>query len=119
MVLSKTDSSYTLTLEAPTPIDNVLLQSDVPVDLLDVEKNSAVVSFSSAEPQLGNFLLATYRCQINTNSLELKLRTIEGQYGTFRAYVTPMVQPKCCRLIECPIKPLSHHMRVYRFEENR
>lgn len=136
MVLSKTDSSYILTLEVPTPIDNVLLQSDVPVDLLDVEKNSAVVSYSEAEPQvrtwskllwisydyffqLGNFLLATYRCQINTNSLELKLRTIEGQYGTFRVYVTPLIQPKCCRLIEYGIKPLSHHMRIYQFGENR
>lgn len=52
MVLSKIDSSYILTLEVPTPIDNVLLQSEVPVDLLDVEKNSAVVSYSTAEPQV-------------------------------------------------------------------
>lgn len=52
MILSKTDSSYILTLEAPTPIDNVFLQSDVPVDLLDVEKNSAVVSYSQAEPEV-------------------------------------------------------------------
>ena len=41
--------------------DNVLLHSDVPVDLLDVEKNSAVVSYSSCRPEEGNFLLATYR----------------------------------------------------------
>jgi Bardet-Biedl syndrome 7 protein len=42
-------------------LDNVLLHSDVPVDLLDVEKNSAVVSYSSCRPDEGNFLLATYR----------------------------------------------------------
>ncbi len=41
--------------------DNVLLHSDVPVDLLDVEKNSAVVSYSTCKPEEGNFLLATYR----------------------------------------------------------
>lgn len=52
MVLSKSDTSYILTLEVPTAIDNVLLQSDVPIDLLDVEKNSAVVSYSEAEPQV-------------------------------------------------------------------
>ena len=43
--LSQSDASYLLSLELETPIDNVLLQSDCPVDLLDVEKNSAVVSY--------------------------------------------------------------------------
>ncbi len=50
--LSQADASYHLSLEAQTAIDNVLLQSDVPVDLLDVEKNSAVVSFSSCNPDV-------------------------------------------------------------------
>lgn len=52
MILNKDDASYTLTLEVPTAIDNVLMQSDVPVDLLDVEKNSAVVSHSDTDPQV-------------------------------------------------------------------
>lgn len=55
MTLSKQDSSYILILEAQTPIDNVFLQSDVPVDLLDVEKNSAVVSYSESEPKVYNY----------------------------------------------------------------
>lgn len=50
--LSQADASYNLSLEAQTSIDNVLLQSDVPVDLLDVEKNSAVVSYSACDPQV-------------------------------------------------------------------
>ena len=50
--LSQTDASYLLSLELETAIDNVLLQSDVPVDLLDVEKNSAVVSYSSCDPEV-------------------------------------------------------------------
>ena len=33
----------------------------MPVDLLDVEKNSAVVSYSAFNPEEGNYLLATYR----------------------------------------------------------
>uniref|UniRef100_A0A1Y1NII9 Uncharacterized protein n=2 Tax=Photinus pyralis TaxID=7054 RepID=A0A1Y1NII9_PHOPY len=119
MVQSKQDASYVLTLEVPTAIDNVLLQSNVPVDLLDVEKNSAVVSFSEAEPHNGNFLLATYRCQINTNRLELKIRTIEGQYGTLQAYVTPIIQPKCCQVRLFEIKPLSMHFRVHSIEKKR
>ena len=91
----------------------------VQVDLLDVERNSAVVSYSACRPEDGNFLLATYRCQANTTRLEIKVttphiitiitiniititmtqvRTIEGQYGTLTAYVTPRLQPKCCQV---------------------
>ncbi len=55
--LSQADASYNLSLEAQTSIDNVLLQSDVPVDLLDVEKNSAVVSYSVCDPDVREELL--------------------------------------------------------------
>ncbi|KAJ9601052.1 hypothetical protein L9F63_000787 [Diploptera punctata] len=119
MTLCGEDASYSLTLEVQTAIDNVLIQSDVPVDLLDVEKNSAVVSYSACEPGSGNFLLATYRCQMNTTRLELKLRTIEGQHGILRTYVTPLVQPKCCQVRQYQIKPLSLHMRSHSFDPDR
>lgn len=49
MTLNRSDASYLLSLEVQTAIDNVLLQSDVPIDLLDVEKNSAVVSYSTCD----------------------------------------------------------------------
>lgn len=118
-VLNREDASYTLSLELQLPIDNVLLQSDVPIDLLDVEKNSAVVSYSACNPEEGNFLLATYRCQANTTRLELKIRSIEGQYGTLQAYVTPRVQPKTCRVKQYQIKPLSLHQRTHVFDDAR
>ena len=69
--------------------------------------------------QSGNVLLATYRCQANTTRLEIKIRTIEGQYGTLLAYVTPRLQPKCCQVQEYKIKPLSLHMRTHRFDTTR
>lgn len=50
--LGQADASYNLSLEVQTAIDNVLLQSDVPIDLLDVEKNSAVVSYSACDPDV-------------------------------------------------------------------
>ncbi|OWF52937.1 Bardet-Biedl syndrome 7 protein homolog isoform X2 [Mizuhopecten yessoensis] len=118
-VLNREDASYTLSLELQMPIDNILLQSDVPIDLLDVEKNSAVVSYSSCNPEDGNFLLATYRCQANTTRLELKIRSIEGQYGTLQAYVTPRVQPKTCQVRQYQIKPLSLHQRTHVFDDSR
>lgn len=67
----------------------------------------------------GNYLLVAYRCQVNTNRLEIKIRTIEGQYGKLQAYVTPIVQPKCCQLRYFDIKPLSLHMRVSNYDEKR
>ncbi|KAK7922193.1 hypothetical protein WMY93_009095 [Mugilogobius chulae] len=118
--LCQDDASYSLTLEVQTAIDNLLLQSDVPIDLLDVDKNSAVVSFSEcdSEPN-GNFLLATYRCQANTTRLELKVRSIEGQYGTLQAYVTPRLQPKTCQVRQYQIKPLSLHQRIHSIDQDR
>ncbi|XP_076069179.1 BBSome complex member BBS7-like isoform X2 [Oratosquilla oratoria] len=119
MSLNRSDASYLLSLEVQTAIDNVLLQSDVPIDLLDVEKNSAVVSYSTCDPESGNFLLATYRCQANTTRLEVRIRTIEGQYGTLQAYITPRLQPKCCQVCQYRIKPLSLHTRIHNFDANR
>ncbi|KAM4708731.1 BBSome complex member BBS7 isoform 2-T2 [Discoglossus pictus] len=118
--LNPDDASYSLILEVQMAIDNVLIQSDVPVDLLDVDKNSAVVSFSGCDTEpSGNFLLATYRCQANTTRLELKIRSIEGQYGTLQAYITPRIQPKTCQVRQYQIKPLSLHQRTHVIDQNR
>ena len=56
MILNKEEASYILSLEVETPIEIVLLQSDIPVDILDVEKNSAVVSFSHCDPDVSHVL---------------------------------------------------------------
>ena len=63
--------------------------------------------------QSGNCLLATYRCQMNTTRLELRIRTSEGQQGTLLAYITPILQPKCCQVRHYQIKPLSLHTRIH------
>lgn len=117
--LNRDDASYTLSIEVKAAIDNVLLQSDVPIDLLDTEKNSAVVSYSASDTDSGNFLLATYRCQANTTRLELKIRSIEGQYGTLQAYITPRLQPKSCQVRQYQIKPLSLHQRTHVLDDSR
>ncbi|KAG5341213.1 BBS7 protein, partial [Acromyrmex charruanus] len=135
MDLHKEDASYSLSVELDASIDNILIQSDTPIDLLETENNSAVVSLSACDPTEGNFLLATYRCQINTNRLEMRLRSIEGQPGTLQIYVTSQVffytlsfkskihviniygnsqvQPKRCRKITVPIHALSLHVRLH------
>lgn len=60
MVLCKEDASYNLTIEIPSPIEFVLLQSDVPIKLLDVDKNTAVVSFSPCEPMVKTYYLLCF-----------------------------------------------------------
>ena len=45
-------STHPSVAQFQAPIDTVLLQSDVPVDLMDVEKNSAVVSYSQCNPEV-------------------------------------------------------------------
>jgi Bardet-Biedl syndrome 7 protein len=53
--LNRDDASYTLSIEAEVPIDNVLLQCDVPIDLLDSEKNSCVLSYSDCDENVFHF----------------------------------------------------------------
>ncbi|XP_042326280.1 Bardet-Biedl syndrome 7 protein [Sceloporus undulatus] len=118
--LNRDDASYSLVLEVQAAIDTILLQCDVPIDLKDVDKNSAVVSVVDCESEPnGNFLLATYRCHANTTRLELKILSIEGRYGTLQAYVTPRVQPKTCQVRQYQIKPLSLHQRTHCIDRDR
>lgn len=52
--LNRDDASYVLSLESEMPIDNVLLQCDVPIDLLDSDKNSCVISYSDCNEMVVN-----------------------------------------------------------------
>ena len=121
------EACYLLTLEVDLPLDVVTLQSNIPVMLLDVEANRAMLSRTDRDEKNGNELLATYRVQqedattaaadgaaISTRRMEIKIRTVEGQHGTLSAYVIPKLQPKSCQKLELRIKPLSLHEKVHR-----
>uniref|UniRef100_A0A0N5CEF1 Bardet-Biedl syndrome 7 protein homolog n=1 Tax=Strongyloides papillosus TaxID=174720 RepID=A0A0N5CEF1_STREA len=98
--LNKELACYTLTIELVLPIDFVILQSNVNVELMDVDKNLSVVSLTNTDifPEHGNALLASYRCQSNTNRIEIRIRSVEGQYGILKAYVVPKSLPKTCQV---------------------
>ena len=107
--LNAEEARYELNVELSMPIDTILLQCDVPVELLDADSNLAIVSRTS----LGTpGLLATYRCQDRVNRLEMCVRTSEGRYGALTAYVWPRISPKMCKMASYPIKPLSLHTRM-------
>lgn len=64
-------------------------------------------------------MLATYRCQVDVNRLDLKFRTIEGHHGILQTFITPNIQPKVSQLQEYFLKPLSLHMRIHSFNVER
>uniref|UniRef100_A0A915PRH4 Bardet-Biedl syndrome 7 protein n=1 Tax=Setaria digitata TaxID=48799 RepID=A0A915PRH4_9BILA len=92
--LDKEAVCYSLIIELIIPIDFILLQSR-------------------------NALLATYRCQASTTRIEIKIRAMEGQYGSLQAYVCPKIHPKMCQVRSYEIKPLSLHQRVHQFDSSR
>ncbi len=109
------EACYLLTLEIDIPLDCITLQSNIPIMLLDVDANRAMVSRTDRDEKQGNELLATYRVHAeSTNRLEIKIRTVEGQHGSLNAYVIPKLQPKTCQRAELRIKPLSLHEKVYK-----
>uniref|UniRef100_A0A7S1C5K1 Bardet-Biedl syndrome 7 protein homolog n=1 Tax=Bicosoecida sp. CB-2014 TaxID=1486930 RepID=A0A7S1C5K1_9STRA len=111
--LDADEAAYKLNLEIPMPIDVVALQSQVPVDLLDVDTNDAIVSRTPPDRDNGNALLATYRCQESMNRLTITLRTVEGQFGELQAMVIAKMAPKTAQIVRLQIKPLSLHHRLH------
>lgn len=99
-------------MELPVSVDSVMLQSDIPVDMLDMQDDPAVRSFSPSRPDESNFLLATYAYPPGTTRLQLKVRSIEGQYGTLQAYIVPNAEPKVCTVRQYKLCALSLHQRV-------
>jgi len=112
--LKPEDACYQLHVELSMPLETVLLQCDVPIELLDADSNVAIVSLTPPAPGSAG-VLATYRCQagVNVNRLELNIRTSEGRYGSLQAYVWPRISPKTARAASYPIKPLSLHTRLH------
>ncbi|KRY36668.1 Bardet-Biedl syndrome 7 -like protein [Trichinella spiralis] len=124
-VLNSEETAYLLSVELPIAIDWILLRpisrfkSEVAVSLLDIEKNSAVVSVTPTERNSKDALLITYRCQANMVRFEVKIRTIEGKYGNLELYISPRMNPGVCQICNYLIKPLSLHRRTQTFDDNR
>lgn len=106
-------------LEVEVAIDVVFIHCDIGLDLIDCERNSAVISFNdppSEDSEIGrnsNEMLATFRCQANTTRLEIRLRPVEGQRGTLSVYVVSRITPKSCLSRSYEIVPLGLHKRQH------
>lgn len=56
-VLSHADASYVLSVELQVPLEFLLLQCDAPMDMLDSDKNTSVVSFSPCTPAVSESIV--------------------------------------------------------------
>lgn len=104
--------AYDVSIEIPVNIQSVILHSAVPIDLLENDKNHAIVSKSPPDPANNTHFLATYRCLEQTHRLEFNIRTIEGQFGDLEATVVTDAQPRAAQCVKFYVKPLSLHHRV-------
>jgi len=108
--LNSEEACYILTIESQAALELVSLRADVDVDLLDHEGTSAILSRSRGDPV--NPLLATYRMQEPGSRFQVRLRTIEGLYGTISCFVLPSTNPKTAHLVTLAVKPLSLHEKI-------
>ncbi|TMW60295.1 hypothetical protein Poli38472_000337 [Pythium oligandrum] len=116
--LNPTLGAYDVSIEVPMNIQSIVLHSAVPIDLLENERNLAIVSKSPVDPQNNTHFLVTYRCLEPTNRLEFNIRTIEGQFGDVEATVVTDGIPKGAQSVRFYVKPLSLHHRINEVDEN-
>lgn len=115
MSLSKVDGTYDLTIELGVPIEMVVFESDVAVELINVDKERYSLVFERPNYLDGQQLLATITFrQANQKRLDVKIRTIEGQHGTLEAIIRPQLMQTNTQVKRFDIKPLSLHERIHK-----
>jgi len=113
IVRNSDDASYSIYIDSQYPMETVAVQSMVSVELLDIDSSIAILSLCPEDLDNKSALSATYRfVENNVSKFEIKLRTVEGQYGDLNCFVIPNANPKTCQVISIPIKPLSLHERL-------
>jgi len=88
-------SYYKLVIECEIPIELIQICSDVVMNIIEDENktsdtNQAVCSVTEGHQLYP--LIVTFRCQANTQRIEVNLRPIEGFSGELLVYVFPNVQ---------------------------
>eukprot|EP00736_Rhodelphis_marinus_P009663 Rmarinus@m.22437 len=107
--LNSDDATYMLSVEMNAPLDCLVMHGSLFMDLLDTQANAGIISRT---PSAENEVLATCRWSSSTHRAAVRVRTVEGSYGTLHVYVVPALEPKMCQVVECNILPLSLHRRI-------
>lgn len=102
-------AAYCLSIESYFAMSFILIQSEVPIELLDSDDHEASIIVAE-EP---NQVLITYRFNDSINTrCQILFRNSEGQPGTLNLYILPCHDPKVAKQLVVDIKPLSLHEKV-------
>lgn len=116
--LSQESGTMNLFLEIPYSIETVTLQSEVCLELAYFDKSIGEIIDSSTPT--GYQFSAKITLKTETNRFEANFQTIEGQYGSLEALITPQKQPHFnAQMKTFLIRPLSMHMRVHSLDQDR
>eukprot|EP00055_Hartaetosiga_balthica_P006364 m.19854 g.19854 ORF g.19854 m.19854 type:complete len:725 (+) comp5178_c0_seq2:35-2209(+) len=85
----ESQSCNLLSIESEVSLDYIMIQSTIPLDLLDVEASTAVACFSQQPQESGNKVVATYTCGDGVTNFNVRIRSIEGQYGEINIFIVP------------------------------
>lgn len=107
MQLVAAEACYNLVVDSQLAIQEIILQSNVPVDILSTHKINMI-----KEKPAGCRLLCIIRMDSqDQRRIKIKIRTTEGQNGLITAIVIPHTESIAVPL-EIPIKSLNLHSRV-------
>lgn len=113
-------AAYVLQIELQSPIDLIILQCPVILDLVDTEHTgNAVLSVTPPHLQPATDAaqakyVAVFRCQSAERRISLTLRTNEGEYGDLNITIVAATTPKAAKVIKYELKPLSLHTKIHR-----
>lgn len=109
--------AYALQLELQVPMDLVLLQCPVLLDLVTPDTSTSS-NTSSADSSSAAMSVTpegvVLRCQANERRVSLLLRSNEGEHGDLVITVVSASAPKAAKVLKYELKPLSLHAKVHR-----
>ncbi|XP_055907849.1 Bardet-Biedl syndrome 7 protein homolog [Eupeodes corollae] len=118
LTLDKHDKTYNLFIELPVPMSEIILQSDIMINIIKIEHEEHFTIKEVADPQ-HNYFIRKIKLEENINSFEMKFQTIEGQYGSIEALIVPSQTTHNVQTKSYTIRPLSLHFRSHKFDMSR
>lgn len=105
-------AAYSLAIESQFPISILIIQAEIPIELLDNEDHDAIINSTDEDSQY----LISYRYSDTAHTRsQILFRNSEGQPGNLSVYIIPCFEPKIAQMLTVEIKPLSLHEKVASF----
>jgi len=113
-ILLNEESNFLFIIDSEFPIEMIILQSEVNMDLQEVLTKDVGINILSDEKNKFN---ATLKFKESIHQVEMKLRTYEGISDNLNCTIIPYNKPKTAYVLEIPIKSLSLHKKIEENEE--